>query len=198
MGGGKIEVNLQSRLNSLIVVKLASVVRGDRSDPVDSLLRTLAEGSDYGREYAATFLRTIREPRAIALLLAALEEDGPKVREWAMQALAWFQDPSTAAALVARLGDSTASVRQWAVFGLGMIENSDSVPSLMKLFETGDSDDKSSVLYALGRIADPFFLPLAREALNHPHKEVRRAAKSALSNYDFKRRRAEQKAGAHG
>ena len=34
MGGGKIEVNLQSRLNSLIVVKLASVVRSDRSDPV--------------------------------------------------------------------------------------------------------------------------------------------------------------------
>jgi hypothetical protein len=166
-------------------------------DPLKSLLRTLAEGSDYGREYAATFLSAIKEPRAILLLLAALDENCPKVREWATQALAWFQDPSAAAALIARLGDSTSSVRHWAAFGLGLIENRDAVPSLMRLFETGDNDDKSSVLFALGRIADPRFLPFAREALSHTQKRVRRAAKSAISSYDFKRRRAEQNAGGN-
>jgi HEAT repeat protein len=198
------------RLDRLLYPRCPSVITGDQwvsiseahysslrgSVTLEPLLRTLVEGSDYAREYAATVLGAIKEPRAISLLLTALDDPCPRVRESATKGLWFFRDTSTVFPLVDRLQDSTSSVRHGAADALGFIGSSDAVPSLIKLYETGDREDMLAALYALGNIADPRALPLARKALNHPHKRVRNAAKSVLATHDFNRRKQSEKADA--
>jgi HEAT repeat protein len=58
----------------------------------------------------------------------------------------------------------------------------------MSYFESGDPDDKVAALNALGQIADPRSLPLARAALDHKNHKIKKAAKQALVAYDYKRR----------
>ena len=50
------------------------------SPTLEPLLETLQEGNDFAREYAATVLGTIKEPRALRLIIERLRDDCAKVR----------------------------------------------------------------------------------------------------------------------
>jgi HEAT repeat protein len=68
------------------------------------------------------------------------------------------------------------------------MQSVEAVPPLMAFYERGDQDSKVAAIRALGKIADPRSLPLARAALVGRDRKVRGAAKLALARYDLKRR----------
>lgn len=168
-------------------------VRG--SAALDPLLDTTRDGTEFARASAATALGAIGERRALPLLVNALSDPSPTVRASATQGLGFFRDPSTVPALIRALDDLDTEVSCSAASALGYIGRGEAVPPLMALYERSDWRSKVAALGALGWICDPRSLPLVRAALSERVRRVRDAAKSALAQYDF-RRRSKTKEGA--
>ena len=158
------------------------------STVLDPLLNAARCGKPVSRAYALTALSLIGDSRARSLPLDALADPSPKVRLAATTCLRFSSEPALASHLIPILNDLNAEVRQSAARTLGCIGSTDAVPPLISYFERGGPNDKAAALDALGQIADPRSLPLARSALEDAERKVRKAAKSALASYDMKRR----------
>jgi HEAT repeat protein len=158
---------------------------------IDPLLKVRATGTDFAREYACTALGAIGDDQVVPALIQSLADVSPRVRKAAACSLAFFHRTTEAIPeLIRTLNDSAAEVTQAAAHTLGLLRAMDAVPALMNLFERGDAELKISAIGALGWIADPRSLPLIRSAQLDKNRKLKKAAKSALANYDFKRRTA--------
>ena len=145
-------------------------------------------GTIFARAYAVSTLGCIGDRRALPVVIDALSDASPMVRRSATTSLMHFQEPSTVPLLIRALEDSASEVCRSAASVLGCFHSADAVIPLMAYYERGDREAKVAALCALGHIGDPRSLPLARAALLDKVRKVRDAAKSALANYDFKRR----------
>jgi HEAT repeat protein len=161
-------------------------IRGSKA--IEPLFKAMVEGAEFARAYAATVLGAIGDIRALPLVVDALADSSPKVRLAATQGLRFFREPSTVPGLIRALQDPALEVRCSAACSLGLIRSAEAVPPLMEFYERGNRESKVAALHALGYICDPRSLPLARAALLDKVRKVRDAAKSALAQYDFKRR----------
>jgi hypothetical protein len=161
-------------------------IRG--SDVVEPLLETARSGTGFARAYACRVLGSIKDTRALPLLVEALSAALPAIRLAATKGLWFFREPSCVSALIPMLEDSSEEVRCSAACALGLTSSAEAVPALMKFYEVGSPKAKFSALLALGQIGDPRSLPLVRSALLYKVRNVRGAAKAALSQYDLKRR----------
>ena len=167
------------------------------SEAIEPILATTRHGTDFARAYAVTVLGVIRDRRALPVLVEALGDAAPEVRMAATKGLWFFHDSSTISALVRVLEeDAVGEVRCSAAQALGFIRSVEAVPALMAFYEHGNSEAKVSVLHALGYIGDSRSLPLVRGALFDRIHVIRKAAKSALAQYDFKRRELLSPAGS--
>jgi HEAT repeat protein len=155
---------------------------------LDPLLEAARRGTIFARAYAVSTLGCIGDRRALPVVIDALSDASPMVRRSATTSLMHFQEPSTVPLLIRALEDSASEVCRSAASVLGCFHSADAVIPLMAYYERGDREAKVAALCALGHIGDPRSLPLARAALLDKVRKVRDAAKSALANYDFKRR----------
>ena len=122
------------------------------------------------------------------MVVDALSDASPKVRVAATQGLRFFREPSTVPVLVGALQDPALEVRCSAACSLGFIRSAEAVPPLIVFYERDNREFKVAGLHALGYICAPRSLPLARAALLDKVRKIRDAAKSAMAQYDFKRR----------
>jgi hypothetical protein len=162
------------------------VLRG--SIVLGPLLNAAHRGKPFARAYALTALGAIGDIRAQSLPIAALSNGSLAVRLAATNCLRFWRQLSSTEHLIPLLNDPDNDVRQSAARTLGCVGSVDTVPALMSYFERGGPNDKAAALHALGQIADPRSLPLARDALVNADHKVRKAAKAALASYDMKRR----------
>jgi HEAT repeat protein len=158
------------------------------SEVLDPLLEATHRGTDFARTYAATVLGHIGDHRAVPSLIDALSDPSPPVRRATAKSLGFLQAVSAVPMLVRALDDSDPELSRTAASALGHIRSREAVLPLMALYERGDRESKVAALLALGYIRDPRSLPLARAALLDRVRKVRDAAKSALAQYDYKRR----------
>jgi HEAT repeat protein len=158
------------------------------SDVLEPLSDAVSKGGERTREYAATALGHLDDERAIPVLLQALIDPQPKVRRAGATSLGFLRATNAVPMLLQVLDDVTPEPSQAAAMALGHIRSPDAVPRLMTFYERGNRDAKIAALDALGLIADARSLQLVRDALSDKDRKVRKAAKSALANYDLKRR----------
>lgn len=150
------------------------------------------DAPDVARGFCLRVVGSIQVPGAREILIKGLSAKSPLVRAAAAGGLHSLRDPTTVAPLVeVLLNDDSHEVRSSVTSTLGWIESPEAVPALMTCFERGDKRAKVDALHALGRIGDPRSLPLARAALSHRYRRLREAAKSALFQYDYRRRRGQ-------
>jgi HEAT repeat protein len=195
---------VSEELNRIFYPQCPSVMSGDQigpihdahyskwsgSDLLEPLRQALTGGSVFARAYAATILGgAVRDRRAIPLLIAALRDPSSEVRVAVAKGWEYFREPLILPALIEALQDSETEVRQWAASALGSTGLTEVVSHLTAFFERSKEEDKIAALNALGRISDPASLPLMRDALHHPHRQLREAAKAALRRYHFKHRK---------
>jgi len=155
---------------------------------LDPLLDAARRGTTFARAYAVDVLGSIGDRRALPLVIDALSDPSPTVRLSATKSLLHFREPSTASLLIHALDDSDPEVCRSAASVLGCFHSVDAVTPLIAYYHRGDREAKAAALRALGCIGDPRSLPLVRTALLDKVSKVRDAAKSALTDYDLKRR----------
>jgi len=157
---------------------------------VGLLLEALASGGENAKVYSASVLSLIEDRRAIAPLMHAVRHDVPAVRAAVAGALWHFADPSTVDVLLEALEDDDEWTRSQAASSLSFMKEERAVAPLLRLLTSDNPSDRSSALRALGSIGDTSTLPTLREHLRDKSQQVRKAAKSALADFDLRRRRA--------
>jgi HEAT repeat protein len=159
-------------------------------DALNPLLETAQRGTIVARTYSLVVLAIIGESRAFALAIDSLRDPHPKIRQAATRSLWFFRNVDAVPPLIETLGDPDVDVRSGAASALGFIGSIQSVPALMALYTSGIANDQASAIHALGDLCDPRSLSLVRDSLQNKCRDVRKAAKYALSQFDRKRREA--------
>jgi HEAT repeat protein len=171
---------------------------------VDCLLDALRQGHPRARVFAANILWVAREKAAIPLLIDCLTAKQKEVRIASASALGHLADLSAVEPLVQLLADADVDVRSAAAAGLGNLGDIRAVAALLSQLRSKNWRDRQSALHGLSECLRPLYghaarpaappaaeaLPAIRCALADPHQRVRKAAKSALSSYDWNRRRS--------
>jgi HEAT repeat protein len=163
------------------------------SDLLLPFMEALRAGGQNARVYSAKALGAAKEHRAIPVLIHALKDGFPEVRAAAAHGLWFISDPTTIDALAATLDDEDVDVRSAAAWALGGIRSPHAIAPLLGLLGSKRDRDRASALFALGElarrgIANETVLPIVRERLFDRSQRVKKAAKTALSSFDWKRR----------
>lgn len=144
-----------------------------------ALVRLLKRGDPSMRHLAAGALGELRDPAALAALLAALagpDEEG--VRWRAAEGLARLGEPAVAG-LAALAGDRDPDVRWKAIVALGDIGDPRAAPTLRDRLADPDRFVRGRSVSALARLGAPC-LPLMLEALAEADPRVRQGAAEVL------------------
>ncbi len=171
---------------------------------VSCLLDALRHGHPRARVFAAHVLWVARERTAIPLLIDCLNAEQKEVRAASAGALGHLPDSCAVEPLIRLLGDVDLDVRAAAAASLGKLGDDRAVSALSALLRSKHWRDRQSGLYGLGKLLRPLYghaarppahtateaLPAIRCALADPNQRVRKAAKSALSRYDWNRRQS--------
>ncbi len=120
----------------------------------DALQAALGDKDARRRQYAAQALGEIRDPRAIAPLIAIMKDQDPYVRFHAHQALGRIGEPAVNP-LITALRDSHPWVRLNAVNALGEIKDARAVgPLVAALQDKTGEEDLNALLFFRGQAAE--------------------------------------------
>jgi HEAT repeat protein len=145
------------------------------------------QGSDLSlRYYAAWYLGTTRDSRAVAPLLLALQDDedrtpdgGYPLRRNAAKALGLIGDPAAFSGLVAALACSDLYVREEAAHALGRLGNLQAVAPLLDLLarhlQQGEDQPLEVMIEALGALGASNCTDRLFPFLQHPSERVQSA-----------------------
>jgi len=156
---------------------------------VDLLVGALSNTSPATRCYAVGALACIGDDRTLPHLLASLNDPDSNVRAKAASFCTMFKDQCATGPLIHALFDTSDEVVRSAARSLGDLRALDALPRLVELAASDNWTFRKSAVTSLGDIASRSTLPLVRNALKDKHRAVRKAAKSALANYDIIRRK---------
>lgn len=154
------------------------------------------------RVFAANILTAARDVAAVPLLIDALGAAEKEVCLAAAGALASLADSRAIEPLLRTMNDPDPEIRGRAASALRQLGADQAVAPLKAMLTSKDWRDRQSALYALGQLLAPLYgraprppvpsaieaLPSIRQALADPVRTVRKAAKGALSSYDWHRR----------
>jgi HEAT repeat protein len=171
---------------------------------VACLLDALREGHPRARVFAANILWVAREKAAVPMLIDCLSAQQKEVRVASANALGHLSDLCAVEPLIRLLADADVDVRSAAAASLGTLGNNRAVAALLGQLRSKNWRDRQSALYGLGNCLTPLYgnaprpaaptaaeaLPAIRSALADPHPRVRKAAKAAISWYDWNRRQS--------
>lgn len=109
----------------------------------------------------------MKDPRAIAALIAALSDEDERIRMLAAKSLGTIRDPSAVEPLIAAMNDPSSSASDAAVEALGEIRDPRAVDPLIACLKKAETDQDGAramhTAIALSKIRDPHGVAVANQ-----------------------------------
>ncbi len=153
-----------------------------KGDEVDKLIKQLNDKSWSHRQYAASRLGDIKDPRAVEPLIAALQDTRLSVRQAAAVSLGKIKDVRAAEPLLVAVNDPEGPLRYDATnafLELGEIKDPHAIESLIGALKYNDGRVRQKAVESLVSIGTPAVQPLLA-AIKDSHAIVRSNAAWAL------------------
>jgi hypothetical protein len=142
--------------------------------PAESYLAALSDPDPRARQRAAVALAALRDPRAVALLIASLRADeSVDVRAVAAQALGKIGDPSAIEPLIVALRDTAGVVRERAVVALEQLGDSRAASAIIPLIEDPDPSVRYDATRAAAKLGGALAVGPLMRALRDPERGAR-------------------------
>jgi serine/threonine-protein kinase len=148
---------------------------------VKYLLQSIKDDDWWVRSRAADALAKIGGPRVIEAALELIRDQDEEVRRAAIEILNQTKDERAVAFLIEATRDADWWVRERAVDALAEIGSRSALPALLDMLDTGDDRSLPTVVRALGKLGDASHITRLLPLLEHPTKEVRLEAITALT-----------------
>ncbi|GAB4211965.1 MAG: HEAT repeat domain-containing protein [Synechococcales cyanobacterium] len=161
----------------------------------------LLQGDDLGdRYYAAWYLGTLKDRRAVPALILALDDEadrtalgGYPLRRNAAKALGVIGDPEAVPALVKALSSADYFLQEEAAYALAAISDPSALEGVRALFATPEAEYPwEALIRALGSLGAQETAPLIRPFLHHASERVQAAAAGVLYRFTGEESLAEQ------
>ena len=128
---------------------------------LESLRRSIADGSTDEKRSALAAIRNLRTAEASALAVPALLDKNEMVRATAAASVVFLPPPDAARALTPLLRDRREFVRREAAFALGLAGDSSAIVPLAALLQKEKAiETRSAAAAALGMIGDTAAIPI--------------------------------------
>jgi serine/threonine-protein kinase len=148
---------------------------------VKHLLQSIKDDDWWVRSRAADALAKIGGGRVIEAALELIRDQDEDVRRAAIEILNQTKDERAVKFLIAATRDPDWWVRERAVDALAEIGSSASLPALMDMLEVTDDRSLPTVVRAVGKLAGGTQVTRVLTLLDHPSREVRMEAITALT-----------------
>ncbi len=155
-------------------------VLAETGQPVFNLVAdALKDANAEIRQGAAWAFGSMRDPRAVDLLIGALTDENPHVRGSAAWALGKLGDRRALQPLIARLSDPDLKARFGVIEALGDLGDPQAIPALTNLLKDDDTTIRATAVRSLGLLGDLSVLDTIKGAMNDANLGVRNAARQA-------------------
>jgi serine/threonine-protein kinase len=148
---------------------------------VKFLLQSIKDDDWWVRSRAADALAKIGGPRVIEAALELIRDQDEEVRRAAIEILNQTKDERAVAFLIDATRDPDWWVRERAVDALAEIGSRQALPALTSMLDTNDERSLPTVTRAIGKLGDAGLITRLLPLLEHPAKEVRLEAITALT-----------------
>jgi serine/threonine-protein kinase len=145
------------------------------------LLQSIKDDDWWVRSRAADALGKIGGPRVIEAALELIRDQDEEVRRAAIEILNQTKDERAIAFLIEATRDADWWVRERAVDALAEIGSRTALPALLEMLETSDDRSLPTVVRAIGKLGDAAQITRLLPLLDHPTKELRLEAITALT-----------------
>jgi twitching motility protein PilT len=144
----------------------------------------LQDPSDVVRRYAVGFLRRLRDPQALGLLVRVMMNDSDWwVREWALEAIADLRDPRTLPYVLEVL-KRDPEMRHACFAALAVLQATDAVGPVAVHLNDANAEVRLAAVKCLGAIDNPDVAPNLRALQSDADPRVREHAQEILTRWN--------------
>ncbi len=147
---------------------------------VDQLIAGLGDKDKYFRRDVAGVLGGIKDPKALAPLMAQWKDIDFNLAKDAANAVAAYGE-ACIPAVTAAAKDKSAPMRKYAVYTLGVMKHAPSLDLMLSLAKDKDIEVRAAAITALATLGDPRGIAVVKEAVKDKAPLVAHTAEDALA-----------------